>query len=456
MVKNILFFILICSLPFPCQAAGKNLVDFTTVAEKAIPAVVSIKVQINKPSFGLQDDSEDLMQDDFFRKFFRLPQQNPSRAQVGQGSGFIVSPDGTILTNNHLVKDAEKISVTLNNGKEYVAKVIGKDPNSDLAVIKIDASNLPILKLGNSDAIKVGQWVAAIGNPAGLQATLTVGVVSAKDRSDLGITPFGNFIQTDAAINLGNSGGPLLDDQGNVIGINIAIASHTAGYEGIGFAIPSSTAQQVMEQLLADGSVTRSYLGIILQKVDSDLADAFKLKDMNGALVADVIKDSPASKSKIQPGDIILKLNDTAVTNVGTFRNMVSMMKPGTKLNLTILRDNKEIQTSVETATLPEQLGYTEGKIQKLGIQVDALTQDAAQRLGYIDEVGVVISKVENGSLASMAGLKKGALIVSVNNQSVKTPEEFYNAVKGVEEGSAVVLRVKQEGTTRFISLKSG
>lgn len=434
--------------------------DFTQVAEKAIPAVVSIKVQILTPSaFGNSEEMpyEDpfhTYQDDFLRKFFRMPQQMPSRPQMGQGSGFIVRADGTILTNNHIVRSADKIIVTLTNGKEYLAKVIGKDPSSDIAIIKIDAQGLPTLKLGNSDELRVGQWVAAVGNPAGLQATLTHGIVSAKERTNLGLTQYDNFIQTDAPINLGNSGGPLLNLNGEVIGINAAIAAHTAGYDGIGFAIPSSMAQNVMEQLLTDGTVTRSYIGITPQQIDSDMAEAFNLKEISGIVIADVKENSPAEKAKLQPGDIILKLNERPVNNPDTFRNMISMMKPGTKIALLIKRGSREFPVTIEVAPHPDNLGSTEQNREKLGIQVEALTQEQAKRLGYLDVNGVIISKVEGGSLASLVGLKKGALIMSVNNRDVKNPEEFNAELKNIEEGKPVVLRIKQEGVTAFVSLR--
>lgn len=447
-ILSIFAFVIAFQSAFCAEKPG----DFTQVAKKAIPAVVSVKTETDHgrpqmyPNQEMEsnDPYEMFQQDDFFGRIFRLPARpkQPQR-QIGQGSGFIISNDGYILTNNHIVKDSDRILVTLANGKEYVASVVGQDPSSDLAVIKIEEKNLPSLTLGNSDTLEVGQWVTAIGNPMGLQATLTVGVISATGRSNLGLTQFENFIQTDAAINLGNSGGPLLNLNGEVVGINTAIAAHTAGFQGIGFAIPSTMASQIMEQLISDGSVTRSYLGILLQEIDNNIAEAFNLEQVQGALVADIVKDSPAEASDIKPGDIILKMNGKVVKNIGAFRNMVALMKPGTKVNLAIKRNGKMVDATLTVAPHPENITLSGASTSRFGIHVE----------GNGDE-GVTVSKVDPGSIASWAGIRKGSIILSVNSDAVKSPGDFQKALQNAPQGKPVVFRIKQDGMTRFISLR--
>lgn len=445
-----LVFFTLCGLGV--HAASANT-DFTQVAKKSIPAVVSVKVDLDYPQQEMEDPFEMFKQDDFWGRFFQQqPRSQQPRKRQGQGSGFIVTKDGYILTNNHIVNGASRILVTLANGKEYAAKVIGQDPSTDIAVIKIDTDNLPYLPLGNSDNLQVGEWVTAIGNPMGLQATLTVGVVSATGRSNLGLTQFENFIQTDAAINFGNSGGPLLNMNGEVIGINTAIAAHNAGYTGIGFAIPSTMANQVMEQLINEGSVTRSYVGILLQEVDNDIAEAFNLEKIHGALVADVIAGSPADKANLKPGDVILQLNGDEVKSVGAFRNMIAIMKPGSPVQLLIKRDGKTFTTRIELAPHPENGVAVNGNTSKIGIFVEPLTAEMAKSIGK--EHGVVVSRVEQRSVAAWAGVKKGAVILSVNGEKVGTPEEFYQKINQTPKGKATVIHITQDGTTRFLSLK--
>lgn len=442
--------------------------DFIQVAKKAIPAVVSIQVRAkeidqSEPNLNqMQDPFSDFFQDDFFQHFFkprfeRRYQQTPS-PQVGQASGFIVSADGYILTNNHVVKDAGQINVVLNDGKEFSAKVIGQDPNTDVAVIKIDAQDLPHLNLGNSDQIEVGQWVVAIGNPLGLQASLTVGVVSAKGRNNLDIARIEDFIQTDAAINRGNSGGPLLDLNGEVVGINTAIVSNmgSGGYMGIGFAIPSNMANHVMQELIDNGSVTRGFLGVVLQSIDQDLANAFELNKVEGALIAEVQKDSPASHAGVEQGDIVIQYNDHPVTNIASLRNAVALMKPGTKITLIVLRDGKTLTLPITIGNFPKGGLRNEESYNKLGFEVENLSTDIARNLGYVDETGVVVSKVKPGSAAAWAGIKKGALILSVNKINISSIEEFEEALEKTSEGKPVLMLIKQGDTIRYVSMKTG
>ena len=434
--------------------------DFRSVAKKAIPAVVFIKVK----SFGKTTDEEALadpfnfFNDDLFQ-FFSLPKETSRKPQVGQASGFIVSSDGLILTNSHVVKDANEITVALNDGREFSGKVVGQDPNTDVALVRIDAKDLPYLTLGDSNQLEVGQWVVAIGNPLGLQASLTVGVVSAKGRNNLDIVRIEDFIQTDAAINRGNSGGPLLNLDGEVIGINTAIVSNMGlgGYMGIGFAIPSAMAKSDMEQILEKGSVSRGYIGVVLQQMDKDLAQALGLSKIEGALIADISPNSPAQKAGLKQGDIILKYNNIPVSNIASLRNAISLMKPGIPVNLSILHPDKtQSEMAVTVDPFPTTEGLIAGKQEnKLGFEIQALTPEVARTLNHPENEGVVISKVQPNSVAAWAGLKKGAIIISVNQQKIHSPEEFYKIFNQTDTNKPVLFLIKQGSNMRFISLKT-
>lgn len=445
-----------------------DIADFTKVAKIGIPAVVSIKVQQNQKKnspFGDNSQGDELYQlfgnSDLWR-MFGLPQggEGFSKPMMGQASGVIVNPDGHILTNSHVVHNMDKISVQLTDGREFPAKVLGEDPNSDLAVIKIEAQDLPHLTLGNSDELEVGQWVAAIGNPFGLQGTLTAGVVSAKSRNNLDIARYEDFIQTDAAINQGNSGGPLVTLNGEVIGINTAIATTTnSGYLGIGFAIPSNMARHVMDEILSDGKVSRGFLGISLQSIDYNLAQAFGLKKVEGALVANVVKNSAADKAGVQVEDIILKVNDRPVENASVLRNAVYMMKPGTKINLTVLRKDQLITIPVSVGEFSENEAVAAAPAaasqkSRFGIDVGNLTPELAQALGYTQDKGVLITRVNPNSPAGLAGLKKGALILSVNRQNVTNVDEYNRALAQTSEDAPVMFRIKQGDNYIYLSLQ--
>lgn len=458
-----------CMLSAPSQGlfaafttVAQDALDFTRVAEEAIPTVASIKVKGSVKQkmssfnpWGMQDDDTN----DFFKRFFVIPPGHETETPIeGQASGFLVSPDGLLLTNSHVVKDAKEITVILTDGREFTAQVIGQDPNTDIALIKIDGNNLPYLTLGNSDNLKPGQWAIAIGNPLGLQATLTVGVISATGRNNLDITRIEDFIQTDAAINRGNSGGPLLNLAGEVVGMNTAIVSNmgTGGYMGIGFAIPSNMLKHVMDELESSGQVSRGFLGITMQQMDSNLAKAFNLEKSEGALVADVSKDSPAEKAGIKQGDIILKYNNQAVNNIATLRNAIALMKPGTNINLVVMRDGKSMNIPLAVGTFPTEVEQKtiEAKENRFGFNVQSLTPEMAKSLGYGDEKGVIISKINSNSPAAWAGLKKGTLIVAVNQNKIATVDEFNKAVDNLPKGAPLLLLVKQDGAVRFVSLQ--
>jgi len=442
--------------------------DFVEVAKIATPAVVSIRVKIPASSYSAfnprgekGEDSLDLFNDNFWQQFFGMPKQSPNgkkdpQEQVGQASGFIVSPNGYILTNNHVISDAKEISAMLVDGREFPAKVIGQDKNTDIAVLKIEAENLPYLKLGDSDDLQQGQWAIAIGNPLGLQASLTVGVISATGRDNLDIATIEDFIQTDAAINRGNSGGPLLDMKGEVVGINTAIVSNqgNGGYMGIGFAIPSNIAQNIMDQLISNGSATRGFIGVTLQKIDQNLALAFGLEKMEGALISDISKGSPADKAGLRQGDIVLKYDSHPVAHISALRKAVSFMKPGAKLNLTVLRDGKKIDIPIEVGSFPDNPSQLIAADSKLGLDVEDIKPEYSQKMGLNGMKGVLITQVRPGSPSYVAGIRPGAILVAVNQLNVTSVEEFNQALKKAEPDKPILLLVKQGGFTRYVSIK--
>ncbi len=440
------------------RLSGKETgADFRGVAKKAIPAVVSIRVQAQKKqSLGNnQDDSFDFFGGTDLWNFFGIPRRD-SRSQPfeGQASGVIVSPNGYILTNSHVVHGMDNITVQLHDGSEFSAKVLGDDTNSELALVKIDTDNLPYLTLGNSDDLEVGQWVAAIGNPLGLQATLTVGVVSAKSRNNLDITRYEDFIQTDAALNRGNSGGPLVTLDGEVIGINTAIATTTSsGYLGIGFAIPSNMAKNFMDQILSNGKINRGFLGISLQSIDYNLAKAFGLKKVEGALITYINKNSAAERAGLQAEDIILKINDRPIENAASLRNAIYALKPGTQVMLTVLRKEQRIQIPVTIGEFSENNLKATSQKNSLGIEVSNITPEMAQQLGQ--DQGVIVTRVEPSSIAALAGLKKGALILAVNRQKISNVEDFNKIFAQAPKGKPILFQVKQGDVYLFLSLQN-
>jgi serine protease Do len=439
---------------------------FASVAEKAMPAVVSIKVektmtagQMNPDGSGGMNDPFGQFGDEFLRKFFggRLPQMQGPRdyKQAGQGSGFIISPDGYIMTNNHVVGDVDKIVVEMGDGRKFEnAKLIGTDPDSEVALIKIDATGLPTVPMGDSSKMRIGDWVMAVGNPFGLAQTVTVGVISAVGRSNMHITEYEDFIQTDAAINPGNSGGPLLNLDGQVIGINTAIYSQSGGYMGIGFAIPINMASAIEKQLKDHGSVVRGYLGILIQDVTPELAQALGVKDASGALVSDMPKDSPGAKAGLQTGDVIVKINGKSMDNSTALRNYVATLAPETQTTMTVLRDKRELQLKVTIAERPSTSAKADQagpESHQLGIQIQAVTGPVAQQLGVKEGEGVVITAVEQGSAADEAGLTAGDIILQANRQAVNTPQQFQQAITGVEKTGQVLLLIHRGDYSHFV-----
>jgi len=418
---------------------------FVQVVESATPAVVSIRVE--------QTVEERIPQQDLFEYFFgpqyRQTPRTQERRQMGQGSGFIIDKDGYILTNNHVVNDADSIVVTLTDGREFNAKMVGTDPETEIALIKIeDAEHLPTVELGDSDTLKVGEWAIAVGNPFGLQETVTAGIISATGRSNIGIIGRGgyeNFIQTDAAINPGNSGGPLLNIDGEVIGINTAIFSQSGGYMGIGFAIPINMAVNIKDALIQDGRVQRSLIGVYLQSITPELAKSFGLEEVEGILITDVGEDSAAQEAGIEAGDIILELNGGPVGKLPSFRSRVSSFRPGTEITLTLLRTGKRIEKSLTTRARDGELaGSTYSVLEKAGFDVEELTEEMILQMRLPANLsGMLVKNVDRGSPAWRSGLRDGMIIRSVNRMSTATTEEFRQALHTSKGSDQLLLLVQ-------------
>ncbi len=437
------------------------------VAAVATPSVVNISTT---RLIKTRDEAPfDLFDDPFFRRFFgdQLPHPNVPKEHKEQslGSGVIVSEDGYIVTNNHVIEKSQEIKVLLTNKRDYKAKLIGADPKTDIAVIKIEATGLPALPWGDSNKLRVGEIVFAIGNPFGLNSTLTMGVISAVGRANVGIADYEDFIQTDAAINPGNSGGALINARGELVGINTAIVSRTGGYQGIGFAVPSSMARQVMESLIKYKKVVRGWLGVSIQEVTSDLAEEFGVKDLKGALVSGVMKGSPAEKAGIKQGDVLLAFGGKEVEDTGHLRNMVSQTPVGTKVKVKLLRQKKEMELEVTVAELPKKLGEagteegTGGSEEESnalsGITVRELTPELAKRFGLGEgESGVVIVKIDPGSRAAEAGVRPGDVVLQINQKDIATIEDYKKAASRIRPKDRTLLLISRKGEDLFVTIK--
>lgn len=440
---------------------------FVNIVKKAKPAVVHIKVEkTSKRSFHGSPQMDEMFNHPFFDQFFgpQFRRQQPPKdrkfKQQGQGSGFIISKDGYILTNNHVVENADKIRAILSDKREFEAKVVGTDPQTDVALLKIeDPQNLPVLPLGDSDTLEVAEWVIAIGNPFGLSQTVTVGVVSATGRSSVGINEYENFIQTDAAINPGNSGGPLINGRGEVVGINTALFSRTGGYMGIGFAIPINMAKSIENQLQKYGKVTRGWLGVVIQNVNDDLAESFDLNQTDGILISEVQKDSPASKAGLQEGDVIIKLDNEKVSNVTQLRNKVAMLRPDSKTRIDVIRNGRAKKVEVTIGEQPADFGKhartstDKNSLKKYGLTLQELTSELAEKFDYEAGSGLIISDVEPGTPAADAGLKPGQLIEEINRKPVASLKDLQRALKQSSKSGKILLRVRSGSYSTYVVL---
>jgi serine protease Do len=437
----------------------KGLPGFGSLVKETKPSVVNISTTtVVKGIDGSQrfgHPFKEFFGDDFFEKFFG---DSPRREykQKSLGSGFIIDKDGYILTNNHVVEKASSIKVKLSDDKEYDAKVIGKDAKTDIALIKVNAKNtLPVATLGDSDGLDVGDWVVAVGNPFGLGHTVTAGIVSAKGRV-IGQGPYDEFIQTDASINPGNSGGPLFNLRGEVVGINTAIVS---GGQGIGFAIPVNVARNLLAQLKTKGKVVRGWLGVVIQKVTPELAATFGLKESEGALVSDVMENSPASKANIARGDIITSFDGKKIKEMDQLPKIVATVEIGKKVKLGIVRDGKPLELEVVIEETKEEGRESQAatEVEKyFGLVVQNITAEIARHLNLKDRRGVIVTDVQPGSLAEEGDIRAGDIIKEINKKPVKNVDDFRQTVKEARPKDGIVMLVKRENVTFYAVIREG
>lgn len=441
------------------QSAIQDLSQtYIQIAQKVSPTVVRVS-----STKTVTENGEGL--EPFFKQFpfFPFGQEMPKQSHQQQqsvqmmlGSGFIVSPDGLIMTNNHVVKDMKKITVTLPGKREYTAKLVAADPESDIALIKIDAKNLPTATWGDSSKLKVGEIVMAIGNPFGLTGTVTNGIISATGRNDVGIESYEDFIQTDAPINPGNSGGPLVNLKGDVIGVNTAIASKSGGYMGIGFAIPSNAAKLVMEDLLKHGKVERGFLGINIQDLNQALAKSFGRPDTNGALVSQVTPGSPAAKEGIKAGDVVLDYNGTPISDASQLKNLVGGTKPNSAAKLKIWRDKKTVEVNVtvaeRTAKAIEAAAPSAETSSELGVTVEKVPPQVASKLGLKEGAGLMIKEVSLEGRGAAMGLQQGDIILEVDDHVISNVSEFNKQVADAKKSGVIRMMIQRGGATIFLA----
>jgi serine protease Do len=462
--------------PAPTLADPKAILEsleraFVSVAERVMPAVVHIDATPKESPAGREgrergsrDPRERLSPperreferrfreffgDDFERFFRQRPERRESRSQ---GSGVIVDKSGVILTNNHLIENAGEIEVRLSDKRKFKAKVAGRDPKTDLAVLKIEGDgDFPVAQLGDSDSLRIGQWAIAVGNPFGLDRTVTVGIISATGRRGMGVATYESFIQTDAAINPGNSGGPLVNLDGRVVGINTAIVS--VG-QGIGFAIPANEARRVMPQLLTSGRVTRGWLGIRIQPLTEELAPSFGAKEGDGVLVADVMQDSPAEKGGLKPGDVILEFEGQKTAEVPDLQRIVAITPPGQSAKMTVLREGKRETLDIKLGEMPADEPVVAAKgTERWGLTVQPITPELARQFKLSGQSGVLVAEVEEGSPASRSGIRAGDVVLEVNRRRVRDVRSFEEALSQAEQDA--LLFVQREGRSQYVVLKT-
>ena len=440
---------------------GQTIPDFTNLVTQVKPAVVSITTMLNNPVSGNEEGGQP-QQPSPFRQFpFGMgPQMHPQMHAVeARGSGFIIDANGTVVTNNHVVKDAKSVSVTLDDGTKLPAKVVGRDARTDIAVLKVDAHKpLPYIQLGNSAEVKPGEWVVAMGNPFGLGGSVTAGIVSARGR-DIGAGPYDSFIQVDAPINQGNSGGPLFTQDGKVIGMNTAILSPSGGSIGIGFAIPSDMIKTVTAQLEKTGHVTRGFIGVEAQQVSATMARAMHVQADSGALIAGVQPDTPASHAGVQPGDVITAVNGQAVKNPRDLAVDVAAVQPGDEAKLDVQRNGEKKTISLKVSQLPnsEQVasnGNGSEQQEHVGLALAPLSPDLRNQLGVPDGThGAVVREVQPDSPADQAGIEAGDVIVGVGDKQVNGPAQAADAIRGASKDHAVALRIIRNGQPIFVGV---
>ncbi|MDP1947243.1 MAG: DegQ family serine endoprotease [Nitrospirota bacterium] len=455
----------------PMSSAPSN--GFTEVAKAVTPAVVNITtVTVEKvsDSRGMPDELRERMEEFFGGpggpsgpRGFRGPQGPGERREHrggGQGSGVIVSPDGYILTNNHVIEGARTVTITLPDKREFTGKVIGADPKTDLAVVKIEGQNLPTVSWGDATKLQVGEYVLAVGNPFGLNSTVTLGIVSALGRGHMGITQYEDFIQTDAAINPGNSGGALVNTKSELVGINTAIFSQSGGYQGVGFAVPTSMSKPIYESLVKNGKVVRGFLGVSIQDLNQELAKSFSLKDAKGALVSDVKDDGPAGQAGLKQGDIITAYQGAPVEDAVSLQRQVTKTAVGTKVTIRVIRDGHEKDVTVTIGEQPDSAKIAKAETGETdyafaGVAVQDLDRETAKELGVKGKAqGVVVTAVEPESSAEKAGVMRGDVIREINRQPVKSVKEFEKVSSGLKKGENVLILIDRRGNALFLSAK--
>jgi serine protease Do len=433
---------------------------FADVAASASPAVVNISSQKTVTGFqgfrwrqperpgGRPDPLEE-----FFERFFGDDSPLGERREKALGSGFIIDPDGLIITNNHVVENAEDVVVRLSDDREFSAEILGRDPKTDLALIQIEApTDLPHLELADSDRVRIGDWVLAIGNPFGLEHTVTAGILSARGRM-IGAGPYDDFLQTDASINPGNSGGPLLNLQGDVIGINTAIV---AGGNGIGFAIPTNMARKIVNQLHRSGRVVRGWLGVLVQEVTPELAESFDLPEAQGALVADVTPGGPAEKAGVHRGDVIVSFNGRPVENWSDLPAMVAETPVGSQVKVVVFRDGRKKTIPVTLGELEDEtVAAASTQTPDLGLMVEEVTPELAKSMGLEDEGGVMITSVEHGAPARQSGLRAGDVIVELNRQPIENMADYRRIASEVVSGETVLFLIRRGSRTLFFTVET-
>ncbi len=435
---------------------------FTRVAEMVSPAVVNISAEKSVKT-GIEGFEWDFRGpfEDFFRDFFKNFPRGESKTRT-LGSGFIISEDGYVVTNYHVIKNATSIIIRFTNKKEYKGKdvkIIGGDSRTDVALLKIETKEkLPYLKFGDSEKIKVGDWVMAVGNPFNLEGTVTVGVISAKGRSHIPLSEgpdLQNFLQTDAAINPGNSGGPLLNLKGEVIGINTAITSTSGGNIGIGFAIPINLAKSIIEELKTKGKITRGYLGVYLEDLTEDMKNALNLSSLEGVLINEVIANSPADNAGIKEGDVIIEYDGNKVTDVQSFRIMVASTAPGKTVKLKLIRNNREMELKVKIGEMKEEVAVSGGEKQEteLGMQVVDVDSPDAKMYNISIKKGVVVTNVESSSPAGDAGIQPGDVIIGIGNKEIGDISDFRKAIQVLKKGKPVIFQIQRGERKRYVAL---